>query len=171
MPDKSDPLAPRNTCFLFRICQVERVCNTLVVALPAEGLQWRGAVPVPTALGIAWTPRQQLSEEVRVRCEQGPAGRHDRSAYPAQPRYVSRMVTISFEGPVSYGRVPTDEGWALRVDASIASGGPGGEDWGQYDALEFTCSPPAIPSRARMAAAATAAADDGPVNGPHQPFP
>ena len=172
MPDKSDPLSPRNTCFLFRLCQVERVRNTLAVTLPAEELQWRGGVPVPSALGIAWTPRQPLSQDVRIRCAPGPAARHDRTHYPPQPRYVSRTVTVSFEGPVSYGRIPTDEGWALRVDAAVASGGPGGEDWGQYDALEFTCPPPAAPARAHMAAASSeAASDEGPINGPHQPFP
>ena len=100
----------------------------------------------------------------------GQAARHDRSPYPSQPRYVSRTVTVTFEGPVSYGRVPTDEGWALRVDGAVASGGPGDEDWGQYDAIEFTCPPPAAPARARMAAA-EAATDEGPINGPHQPFP
>jgi hypothetical protein len=183
MPDKADPLQPGSTCFVFPICQVERkkTNGVLVVTLPGRDLTWRGARVEPDPPGISWTAPKPLGSAAEVVCDPCPEGRHDRAEYPQQPRYSEPKVAVSFRGPVSYGRIPRGDEWALAVHAAVRRGGPIADDWSQYDAVEFACTPPAPavsavsrPKRKTSASAkmlADAPLPPPPVTGPHDPYP
>jgi hypothetical protein len=169
MPDRADPLQPRSTCFVFPVCQVERErrSGTLVVTMPAHDLSWRGARVEASAPGISWTDRKRLSTAtVEVLCDPSPAARFDRMGYPRQTRYSDPKLSVSFRGPVCYGRIPRGEAWALAVHACVDRGGPVGDDWSQYDAVEFDCAPPAGRAR-RLRKSSPALA----MSGPYDPFP
>jgi hypothetical protein len=197
--DKCDPVQRKCTCFVFPMCQAERDDKgSLVVTVPAAGLTWRGAVVALQDEGISWSASNRLTSDVEVKSS-GRFARHDRVRYRRQWRYAKGgvpSVAIKFDGPVTYGRIPVAGGWALAVHAAIAQGGPAGDDWSQYDALEFSCTrpPPAklaaqgtsTPSSAKLAMLAVPAdpippppppplPDDVDMTytptGPHDPFP
>ncbi|HEY6050426.1 MAG TPA: hypothetical protein VIZ58_04200 [Thermoanaerobaculia bacterium] len=150
--DKCDPVQRKSTCFVFPMCQAERDDQgSLVVTVPAAGLTWRGAQVVLKDEGISWSPSKRLASEVEVRCVSGRPTRHDRIRYRRQLNYAKGGVpslSIRFNGPVTYGRIPVVGGWALAVHASVAQGGPADDDWSQYDAVEFSCKQPPPAKRA-----------------------
>ena len=199
--DKCDPVQRKSTCFVFPICQAERdEQGSLVVTVPAAGLAWRGALVALKDAGISWSPSKRLASDAEVKCVAGRPTRHDRIRYRRQLRYAkggAPSLAIRFNGPVTYGRIPVADGWALAVHASVAQGGPAHDDWSQYDAVAFSCTrpPPAkliaqgtsIPTSAKLAMVAVPADPIPPPppppplpddvdttytpTGPHDPFP
>jgi hypothetical protein len=151
-----DPVHERITSFLFPCCQARLDGEDLVVAVQRASLR---AGNGPT---LQWSDAAPWTRDVIIDCEPGTHRRVDRAEYPPQPAYVE-AVHFRFRGGVTYGRVPQREGWALLVQGVVRSLGglPPGEAF-LVDEVE-------VPVHA--AAAVGVGANQGPINGPHLPFP
>lgn len=150
-----DPVHERITSFLFPCCQVRLDGADLLVAVQGASLR------AGSGAELQWGTPVALSRDVAIECEPGPHKRADRAEYPPEPAYAA-PVTLRFRGAVTYGRVPMREGWALLVQAAVRS--LGGLPAGEAFVVESAAATP-------LRASATATFDQGPINGPHLPFP
>ncbi|SRR5258708_4065771 len=154
-----DPLAERRVSFLFVRCQARLEGGDLVVAVPAGSMCRAGR---SGDAGLAWDdPVVVPNDESVVECAPGPRRRTDHAEYASQEPYAD-PAEFRFRGAVTYGRVPTMEGWALCVQGAVRSllGLPDG--WGDCDAVLVSSAAPQM---------AAGPGSGGPVNGPHLPWP
>lgn len=190
MPSQLDPVRGRSISFLFPRCQARLEGSDLVVTVRSPGVTARVARCTNDAAGIAWDAPAPLTGDLTIACDGQGHLRRDRSEYPSEAAYTS-LLSFRFQGIISYGRMPYGDGWALHVEGAVKSlsGLPPSADWSNCDAVVVDGPAQAAahsfapqqggammmmatraPSTAASAAPA-AGTNDGPVNGPHLPFP
>jgi hypothetical protein len=145
-----DPVAERSISFLFPRCQAHLDGADLVVAVPAP------ALCKPSA-EAGWGAPVEVLHGVTVECEPGPRRRGDRREYPRSPGYAHKVL-FRFRGAVTYGRSPSRDGWVLSVQGVVRS--LTGLPFKECDAV--LVEPRELSGVPRP---------EGPLNGPHLPYP
>jgi hypothetical protein len=155
-----DELGERRISFLFVRCQTRLDQGDLVVSVPQGSMCRAGS---SGDAGLTWDDPLALPDEVVVSCAPGPRRRTDHAEYASQEPYP-QPSELRFQGAVTYGRVPTLEGWALCVQGAVRALDGLPQGWAGRDAV-MVSSPSPPP------ATLAPAGDGGPVNGPHLPWP
>jgi hypothetical protein len=151
-----DELAERSVSFLFVRCQTRLDQGDLVVSVP-QGSMCRAGHSDDG--GLSWDDPVAMPDASVVLCAPGPRRRTDHAEYAAQEPYPAPLE-LRFRGAVSYGRVPTSEGWALCVQGTVRSLEGLPAEWSDCDAVMVSTPEPV-----------SDAAESGPANGPHLPWP
>ena len=160
-----DRVAERSISFLFTRCQAHLEGADLVVAVPAPQVTCKAA----GGQGLKWEKQPAHPHAVVIECDPGERQRADRTEYPVSQAYV-QAVEFRFRGAVWYGRIPLKGHWALCVQGAVRSLTGLPQAWLQHEVVlvETTYEQPEM----------KAEPDDrsykngqGPVNGPHLPYP
>jgi len=158
---KLDPISPHHISFFFGRCQVRLDGQDLLVSVPLPAQCSAGSCAADAA-GVRWSaPFAAGPGEVLVDCEPGERLRRDRTEYPREPAYPS-AATFRFRGRISYGRVPSTQGWMLLVEGPVRSlGAP----------LAAQAGADAVLVQPAPLEGDAVKLHQGPINGPHMPFP
>jgi hypothetical protein len=154
-----DPVSEQSISFVFPSCQAHVDGADLVVAVPAPATCRPGEE-------AGWGAASEIAHAVVVECEPGPRRRTDRSEYPSSPALAHQQaVLFRFRGAVTYGRVLTSGSWALSVQGLVRSLA------GLHAGFSRSQSVLVEPRPQPQMAAAAAPRPEGPLNGPHLPYP